>query len=92
MKRFLDDPARTIEPHEFGDFRKELLQVLQEVKQEISNRENIDPIEEEEKPSMVFFQMGGKFRLYKDKFKEILGKFWKFYGFFFWKFERVPYP
>ena len=49
----MDDPARTIEPHEFGDFRKELLQVLQEVKQEISNRENIDPIEDEEKPSMA---------------------------------------
>ena len=38
-KRFLDDPSRIIEPHEFGDFRKELLQVLQEVKQEANSRD-----------------------------------------------------
>ena len=35
----MDDPSRIIEPHEFGDFRKELLQVLQEVKQEANSRD-----------------------------------------------------
>ena len=48
VKRFLDDPARIIEPHEFGDFRKELVQVLQEVRQEMTN---YDSTEEDEKPS-----------------------------------------
>ena len=38
----MDDPSRTIEPHEFADFRKELLQVLQEVKQEVNSREPLN--------------------------------------------------
>ena len=33
-KKFLDDPNRAIEPHEYIDFHKELVQVLNEVKQE----------------------------------------------------------
>ena len=48
-KRFLDDPARTIEPHEFVDFRKELSQVLNEVRQEMINR--AEPLEEAASPS-----------------------------------------
>jgi hypothetical protein len=34
MKKFLDDPNRNVEPHEYSDFHKELIQVLNEVKQE----------------------------------------------------------